>query len=75
MEKLNNNENFFCFFFFILTGIFEKWRILAKNKRHFLKEHGHSSISSRKIITMEMRQTLGLFEMKRVSYKSFCNDS
>ena len=49
---------------------------VAKNKHHIRKEHGPkpwgmgssgvSLISSRKIITMKMRQSLGHFGTKRV---------
>ena len=38
-KKLNQNLNFFLFFF-VLTAILKKWRMVAKNRHHFRKEHG-----------------------------------
>ena len=56
--------------------MFKKWRMLAKSKHHIWKEHGlklwdmafpgDSSIFSRKIVTMKIRQDLGHFSTKRV---------
>ena len=76
-KKLNQNQKFFRFFF-VLSAILKKWRMLAKNKHNIRKGHGPKpwdmrfpgdlSISSRKIITMKMRQTLGHFGTKRVKY-------
>ena len=53
--------------------------MLPKNKHHIRKEHGlkswgmdfpgDSKISSRKIITMKMRQNLGHFGTKRVNFQ------
>ena len=61
----------FSVFFFVLTAILKKLCMVAKNKHHIGKEHGpkpwaigftgDSSISTRQIIMMKMRQSLGLF--------------
>ena len=73
-KKLNQNQNFFCFFF-VLNAIFKKWGMVAK-KHHIQKEHGPkpwgmsfpggSSISSGKIMPMKMRQGVRHFDTKRV---------
>ena len=62
--------------FSVLTAIFKKWRMISANKQHILKQHGakpkgmdfpgDSSIFSKKIITIKMRQNLGNFGTKRV---------
>ena len=64
------------FLFFRLNRYIKKKRMLAKNKYYVRKKHGpkpygmnlpdESSISSRKIITMKMRQNLGHFGTNRV---------